>query len=233
MLEAIRHIDLHSDIRSRLEDFIRDRGLGPGDQLPSEHELVRAMGVSRSALREALRSLEALGVVEARHGKGRFLNGFNFDTIGATLGYLLVLDASRAAELLEIRCALEVAFLPEAAARLTPEDIEELRGVVARMRARRLAGATTRSEEVAFHTALFRRVPNALLKELLVLFWELIGRLRASGALPPSRAHNIPDMHAEIVERVAARDFPAAVEVLSRHFSDLAERLRQISRPSD
>lgn len=228
VLETVRQLDLHADIRARLEQFIKERGLGPGDRLPSEHEFVRALGVSRSALREALRSFEALGIIEARHGKGRYLNGFSFGTVGATLGYLLVLDVSRAAELLEIRRALEVAFLPEAAARLTPEDIEELREIVATMRRRRQDGTTVQSDEVAFHTTLFGRSPNTLLQEFLALFWDLLGKVRATGALSPPRAHNVIDLHAEIVDRLAAGDVAAAVKVLHAHFDDLAERLSAI-----
>lgn len=228
MPPPIRRLDLHADIRARLHGFIAERRLVPGDRLPSEHELVRALDVSRSALREALRSLEALGVIEARHGTGRFLNGFSLDTVGASLGYLLVLDIARSGELLEIRRALEVAFLPGAAAHLLPEDLNALRGIVATMRAKRDLGQETVAEESRFHATLFGRVDNDLLKELLALFWDLMGRVHASGLLPPSRAREMPDMHGQIVELIAAGSIEPAVAVLHAHFEDLAERLREL-----
>jgi len=225
MIEAIHQIDLHADIRSRLERFIRERGLGPGDRLPSEHELVRDLHVSRNALREALRSLEALGLIKAEHGRGRYLNGFSFETLATGLGYLLVLDITRAAELMEIRRTLEAAFLPTAARRLDEGDITRLREVVAAMREKSADGTTTSTEERAFHTTLFSRADNRLLKELLTLFWDLIDRVTESGRLPPSRAHDMIDMHQAIVDHIAAAQYDEAAAVLDAHFDDLAHRL--------
>ncbi len=230
MLETINQTDLHADIQSRLENFIQDHGLGPGDRLPSEHKLSGALRVSRSALREALRSLEALGLIKVEHGRGRFLNEFSLETLGVSLGHLLLVDVSRAAEMLEIRRVLEVGFLPAAARQLQQDDIDALRGIVARMRRKRVDGTTNIDDERAFHSTLFQRIDNELLKELLVIFWNLVDRITARGLLPPSHAGHMVDMHAAVVEHIALGELDDAAGVLSEHFEDLSERLAQASR---
>src|SRR5438552_16584796 len=97
-------------VERRLRDFIVNNKLVPGYKLPSESELSSELGVSRTAIREGFKSLEAVGVINARHGKGRFVSKFDSRAIADNLAISLTLDRPSLQEVLEIRKALETGF---------------------------------------------------------------------------------------------------------------------------
>lgn len=227
MLEHLTQVDVHEQIREQLKAYIASTGLQPGDRLPSEHQLVKTLGVSRNALREAFRSLEALGMIEARHGKGRFLRHFDFDLLTDNLAFSLVLDRTSMSELLSVRRVLEVGFLPEAIRALTDDDLARLNEIVATMRAKTRGGETYSAEDAAFHQTLFHRVDNELLAKLLAIFWRLLRSVDKSGVLPPARSSHIVEYHADIVAAIERGEVTEAQRLLDEHFDDLAERIRQ------
>lgn len=228
MSEQPIQVDVHDKVREQLKKYIIDVGLQPSDRLPSEHQLVKTLGVSRSALREVLRSFEALGLIEAQQGKGRYLRQFDFEPLADNLAYSLILDKTSMSELLAVRRILEVGFLPQAIDMLQEEDIEQLRAIVKGMRSKTRGGETYSADEAAFHRTLFRGVENDLLQKLLVIFWELLQHVSNSGALLPAQSPHIVEYHARIVEVIRRRDVREAQRLLDEHFDDLAYRIRQV-----
>lgn len=227
MLNQLVQADIHQRIQEQLKAYITDVGLRPGDRLPSEHQLVKALGVSRNALREGLRSLEALGILEAKHGKGRYLRHFDFGLLTDNLAYSLVLDKTSMRELLEVRRVLEVGFLPQVIASIEEQDLKCLKKIVKGMRSKTKGGETYSADERLFHRTLFCRVENELLHKLLVIFWELLQHIHTSGALPPAQSSKIVDYHALIVDSVEAGDVREAQRLLAEHFNDLAYRIQK------
>ena len=122
-------------IVEQVVDLISRDVLKPGDRLPSERELCKRLGVGRSSLREALRSLAVMGIIDGRVGDGTFVSNSNKRYLEKTLQWGLLLDRKRVQDLIETRLMLEsqTAFL--AAQRVTPENIktieETLRGMEA------------------------------------------------------------------------------------------------------
>ena len=100
---------LNRVIQDQIKQYITDNRLGAGDLLPPEGQLATDLGVSRGSVREAVKALESLGIVEVRHGDGVRVRAFNFDSVFDLLSYGLVFDPVRAAEVLQIRVWLEVA----------------------------------------------------------------------------------------------------------------------------
>jgi GntR family transcriptional repressor for pyruvate dehydrogenase complex len=78
--DAVPRVSVHDEIRDQLRRFIRDSGLEPGDRLPGEAAIALQLGVGRPAVREALRSLEAVGAIATRKGIGRFVGRFEPET---------------------------------------------------------------------------------------------------------------------------------------------------------
>src|ERR1700756_1421895 len=113
-------------VEQQLRDYIINNTLEPGHKLPSESELANQIGVSRTAIREGFKSLEAVGVIETHHGKGRFVGRFDSGAMADNLAISLTIDRASLREILEIRKALETVFLGPAAALLDPADFEEL-----------------------------------------------------------------------------------------------------------
>jgi DNA-binding FadR family transcriptional regulator len=232
MLQPLRTPPLHDAIRRQLKQYIIDRGLRPGDRLPTEEQISHEIGVSRNVVREALRALESIGMIEARRGDGRFVRQFSFDAILDNLAYAIYFDRHSFDELMEVRGELETAFVGRALRSLEESDVEALAEIVGAMRQKAAEGSAFLPEDTAFHARIFWRLGNQLLLRLLDIFWKVSSALQSSGhLLPPNirTLNEVCDHHARIAEALARRDERAARDALEYHFAyartELATRL--------
>lgn len=111
MLEAVGRTKLRDLVAKQLKQFILDSGLKPGDRLPTETELASTFGVSRLSLREATKSLEYLGIVEAKPGRGLFVGSVNLDHVAECVGFHPSLQTAPPLELIGARVVLETGTL--------------------------------------------------------------------------------------------------------------------------
>lgn len=230
MLAELQRQPTHGAVQERVMAYILEEGLKPGDALPSENHLAKSLGVSRTAVREAMRGLEATGIIETRHGVGRRVKSFAFGHIADHLAYALTVDIGSILDLLDVRRALEVAFLPAAVEVVTAEQLAALDRAVADMRARVATGEPFGAVDMDFHRELFRGVENRVLQELLTTFWRLFLGVEEKGGLPPGDQVHTTELHAAIVDAVRARDVARAREVMDEHFRDVERRLGHTRR---
>jgi DNA-binding FadR family transcriptional regulator len=217
-------------IQERIKRFVIDEGYRPGDPLPSEGELARALGVSRAALREAIKALQPLGIIETRHGTGTFVGRFSLDSLVHGLAFSISIDLDQnlrtVRELLELRETLETAFVARVAAVRTAEQLDELGRLVATMDERAARGEIFPEEDRAFHEAIYRPLGNVLLVKLLQAFWDIYFLVRdqfVGGAYSP--VTTAAD-HRRILDALAARDAAAAAAAMVDHFQDIQRRLK-------
>jgi len=102
---------LHVSVQESLRAYVHDNGLAPGTLLPAEGELAAQLGVSRNSLREGIKALESLGILETRRGIGVFVKAFSFEPLLANLAYGLGGALREVEEVLEIRRVLEVGLI--------------------------------------------------------------------------------------------------------------------------
>lgn len=231
VLEKIPKSSAHDTIRVQLKEFIMRAELRPGDKLPSESELAHRLQVSRAAIRESLRSLEAVGIIRVEHGRGRYLRQLDMSAITDTLAYALVLDVRSLEDLLAVRRVLEVGFLQYAVARLTDEDLTALRSIVQAMTTSTAEGRPIAADDMSFHRTLYRKTNNDVLMKILDAFWDLFFHLRDRGALAPGPNEETASFHAQILSAIEAADIGTAKEVLAAHFDDVGEQLAHINSP--
>ena len=186
-IEPLAQANMNETIQSRLMRYISEGKMKAGDRLPSQAVLARALGVSLVALREAMRAMEALGIIKARAGSGWYVSEFSFEPMARGLAYTFVLNDLSFTDLLEIRIRLECSYLPEAISKLTPEDLETLEGAVAEMERMAALGQEFDAPDRAFHMRLFAgKVKNQLFARVLELFWAFYPQLPPpTGALSP------------------------------------------------
>jgi DNA-binding FadR family transcriptional regulator len=218
--------------QARLRDYIREHDLVPGDRLPSEAVLAAELGVSRPSLREATRSLQTLGVIEAQPGNGLFVAQFSFRPIIEQLPYGLA-DSTRAIdEILTAREAMEVGLMPAVARAADHETLERCAEIAREMIATEERGEDFLDLDAEFHRTLYRGLRNPLVDNLIELFWQLFGELfhRAGTAMPggPSRDRGV--VHLRVVEALQARDGDLAIRRMREHFEDLRRRADLIAR---
>jgi DNA-binding FadR family transcriptional regulator len=220
---------LHESAQEQIKEYILARGLKGGDALQTEGRLAQALGISRTSVREAVKALESLGILEARPGVGLFVRTFSFDPIVDNLGYSLAFDGHRLAELLAVRKHLEAGFVEDVAGRATPTQLRVLRSVVDRMGERvALETQTTdfQEEDRFFHRTLYGGLGNELLLKLLDVFWTTYRRLRDQARVEAVDPVRTWEDHRRIVEALERRDGAAARAAMVRHFAGVEGRLR-------
>ncbi len=216
---------LHQAIQDRIKRFIIDHEYQPGDLMPSETELMRTLGISRGSLREAMKALQTLGVIETRHGHGTYVGRFSLDHLvdGLTFRIRSERDQSLHAvrELLELREILESSLVARVARRLSDDDFLTLNDLVSQMEARGARGEMFSYEDRAFHRALYRPLNNTLVVQLLEAFWDIFYVVRVE--LPGTAPH--PELtarhHRQILEALMAGDAVAASTAMTEHFTGI------------
>lgn len=241
-LAAARGRPTLEDLQQGITDLILARGLRVGDPVPPESELRTVFGVSRNSLREALKMLQAVGVVEIRHGYGTFVAGHPLAALGRTLEFRarLSLQGSGVAaqELVDVREALECGLVGRAIQAMDAPRLERLEAIVSAMEARAERQETVRFEDKEFHRVLFEPIDNAILAELLTTFWQVYSGIHQSVETPSGETtEHVTDTaaaHRDILKAVKAGDSAKASELLSGHFVGirrLIERATVDGRP--
>jgi DNA-binding FadR family transcriptional regulator len=215
-IEPLVAANTNQGIQDRLMRYIGDRKLKAGDRMPSQAVLAQALGVSLVTLREAMRAMEALGIIEARAGSGWYVCNFSFASVARGLAYTFDLNQESFADLTEIRIRLECSYLPEAMRYLNQEDLDALEASVTEMEQLAAAGQEFDAPDRAFHMRLFSsKVQNRLFSRVMELFWAFYPQL-AAPAWRTERAVLVEDAarHRLILEALCAGDTGLAVQRL-------------------
>ncbi|NYD78729.1 FadR/GntR family transcriptional regulator [Arthrobacter cupressi] len=216
-------------LQSDIMDLILERELEAGDPLPTENELAASLGVGRNTLRESLKVLQAMGVIEIRHGFGMFVAPSNFDAFADGLVFRgrlsLRQNGEDALQLLGIRQALETGLLPAAVAAATPGHLERLAEAVEHLEQLAQAGEHSAAADAEFHRRLFEPLGNELLQQLLGVFGKVHRRIQLEAGPATDDAAAVAALHRKIYDAVAAGDAAAAAGLLASRFEELRGRI--------
>jgi GntR family transcriptional repressor for pyruvate dehydrogenase complex len=229
-LSSLQSQSLKERVLAELRRAIEQGRLQPGDQLPSERELSEQLSVSRSTVREAIQLLEALGVVEVRHGSGTFVRARpDADTVRLEWREWTRHHSSRVHQLLEVRVGLEAFAAELAALRSTPAQLDQLESSLEEMANIVAAGDIPMlvQIDVGFHSNLYRATGNAPLVELLDEIGRRLLRERAATWDRPGRPQRSLEQHRAIVEAIRAGNPLAARQALVAHLRSIEEELEQ------
>ena len=223
-------------IVEQIRGLIRSEKLRPGDRLPSERDLGERMGVSRVTIREAMRVLEASGLIEIRVGArgGAVVTSPSSTKIGTGLADLISLSPLTAAEVTEARQVFEVGIIPIVVERATEEDIKELREMVSQHQAALRHGEYGMPMSAAFHVRVAACTHNAAIEMLVHSFHgPLLMSLREAQVAAPLMGHRGTNEHRDFVEAVANRDVERAEEIMRTHLSRTARRVARVKATRD
>lgn len=165
-------------VQDELRSYIIDNRMQPGDRLPSEMALATRLGVSRNVVREAIKGLEALGLVEVRVGLGVFVKAADLDDFLTNFAYGLLFDGQSVLELYEIRQRLELSYAREAARQLSEESLHEMERLLAEMEAEFKEDKEFILQDLALHRTLFHNVGNGTLLKLFDIFGTIYAGTR-------------------------------------------------------
>jgi DNA-binding FadR family transcriptional regulator len=216
-------------VEQQIREYIVGSKLMPGHRLPSENELSAKLGVSRSAIREGLKALEAVGVITTHQGKGSFVSEFDSTAIADNLAISLRFDRPSVRDILEVRKALETGFLSQVAPRLTTDDFQALEMVVDRMRQKLKKSKTFLLEDMEFHRLLYRKLNNRVLLNILEMFWKLFGQIEEGSRHSLRQLSESVNQHQAILVALKKGDVTHAEHLLKLHFRDAERRISEAS----
>ncbi|WP_231712030.1 FadR/GntR family transcriptional regulator [Arthrobacter sp. zg-Y820] len=219
-------------LQNDIMELILDSKLEAGSPLPTEAELCSALGVGRNTLRESLKVLQALGVVEIRHGYGMFVAPTNFDALTAGLSFRgrlsLRQQGKEALELVDVRQTLESGLIGQAMSLMTPAHLARIEETVREMESLADQGQALAAVDSEFHRQLFEPLDNELLTHLLSVFWDVYSRIHAEAGMKAGSLHATAQMHREIFEAVSAGDRTLASERINNHFDGIREAIHDM-----
>lgn len=208
--------------------LIRDGHLSAGDRLPSERELGERFGVSRVTVREALRGLEANGLVTIRVGArgGAFVTAPSSARVGEGIADLLSLSAVTAAEVTEARRVFEIGIVPLVCERADDNDIAELLEICDRAEAALAEENYPVELSAEFHVRVARASHNKAIEMLAESFQEpMIMSLRKAQDRDPQVGIVGTKEHRKFIQAVRKRDVAAAEAVMAAHLARTADRV--------
>jgi len=208
-------------VEDLLQAYIIDHGFRPGDRLPTEAAFCDELGVSRNAIREAMRSLQSLGILEIRHGYGAYLSDVSLPRLADGLafwGKLLSREGDHVLRrIAEVRSMIETSLVSQVVGKLSEGDFAELHDCL-----QQIEDASTHDERAydadrRFHEILYRPLDNWVLTGFLRALWDSTREL--AGARPPVHDPTLtPDLHRKILAALEAEDAEAATHAMHEHF---------------
>jgi GntR family transcriptional repressor for pyruvate dehydrogenase complex len=234
MFAPVRRLqgNLSTRIAEQIQDLIARRRLKEGDRLPSEAELARLLRVSRPSLREALKTLAAVGLLEIRHGQGTFVTDGNVARAldRATSAWFEGSGTGR--YLLEMRQLLEPPAAAWAAERATPEERAALAEIVSRMRAVRPDDPdlveTLQRLDTELHHRIAETTHNPVLVRMMRSLLDLLSESRKRSLRIPGQGLKSVRFHSAIARAIARQDPRGAARAMREHLEDV---LRAVTRP--
>ena len=220
-LEPVRKTKVYAEVAAQIHRLIADGRLKPGDRLPPERELAEVFGVSRTSVRDAIRVLETRGLVEPRHGEGTVVKRIPIDVIVGPLADALSSSKDLTADLFDMRKMLEPPLARAAAFRATEDDVRALEEIVARQRARVLAGQIAVDEDHAFHYRIATAAKNQVLLRTMDVLMDLLRESRVRSLQGPGRAEISLEGHRRILDAIRRRDPEGAAERMRAHIEEI------------
>ena len=216
-LRAIEKTSVKDQTLEQLKQYILSGAVGLGERLPSERALADALGVGRYSVREALKVLEAVGLLQSRVGDGTFLATNTGASFGRILGLSLATWGGAMMEILDARMMIEAEAARAAADRATPAELKQIERELHAMSAAADVRAYLRAD-MRFHRCIGTASHNAIISQFVDNLADLLEEV-----MQESRSDSLPTQaegggtHQEIFDAIASHDADAAGELMRSH----------------
>tara|TARA_B000000460_G_scaffold215010_1_gene164028 strand:- start:91 stop:897 length:807 start_codon:yes stop_codon:yes gene_type:complete len=217
--QAAKGRRLYEDIVQEFSSLIRQGVLKPGERLPSERVLADQLQVSRSSVREALRSLELQGLVISKRGSGTFINTDNLESMVALLASTLTSGADTLKHIFEMRHMLEPQIAALAAQRANKQEVAELESILEEQVKEIADGGTGVDSDTAFHFAMASATHNSALVKVISAVEDILRRSRNQSLQEPGRPQRSLASHREILGMIHSGDAAGARRAMEYHLT--------------
>lgn len=220
--EIIRRNKVYEGVARQIERLILKK-LRPGDKLPSERELAETLAVSRSSIRDAIRSLELMGMVEPRQGAGTMVREISSQSVANPLLNALKRREEMISELLDFRKILEPPLAARAATHASSDEISEMEDILGRQEQKLRDGEGTIGEDSEFHYAVAMASGNSVVLKVLDILMDLLRDTRERTLQVEGRPQKSLAGHRRILAAIKRHDAESAKAAMRRHIEDVEE----------
>ena len=222
MFSPVKTSKVYEQVIEQIKTMVQEGKLKRGERLPSERELVDMLNVSRTSIREAIRSLEVIGFIECRHGEGNFIKKDNQDTLLQPLSLMLLLKEYKPKDVLELRKILEVESVAIAAKKIGFAQLRELGAIKQILKTTKDIEVNARMDK-EFHIKIARVSGNALTENLLSAINTLIDSFvktpRGEFLLLDKQHEILGVQHQKIYDSLEKNDVAMAKKAMSEHLN--------------
>lgn len=214
MLTGIKRTPLQSEIIKYIQDYIKQEGLVPGDKLPSQASLIEMMGVSRTSLREAIKTLEAKNILEVKNGKGIFVR----DTSDSVLLSQIEFSKEKECflEMLEARKILEKEIVRLVVKNVTDEELDKIGEVLSVIMEKYHRGEKQNKEDKQFHYMVYECSHNRVMHQLIQSISSMLDQCWNFPLDMESPFTETMPLHVDFYNALRARDVKKAQETSER-----------------
>jgi GntR family transcriptional repressor for pyruvate dehydrogenase complex len=240
MFKPIQPKTASSSVADQIKEMILQGHLQPGDRLPSERDFAETFGVSRATIREALRSLSAIGMISIRQGDGSFVEQFKIEGLLEPLATLFQLDGAEdeLESFSEVREILEVEMVALAAERASETDIENINRALEAMVEEVRSGGIGDVADADFHLAIAKSCKNPLLVKLMEVVANLMKctyqASRKQLFLDQKSLAEIYNTHHDVLKAIETRNPKEAKKRMRNHLRQVNQKLKELkSQPRE
>lgn len=194
MFTPIKNTKVYEQVINQIKTMIQDGTLKRGDKLPSERDLVEQLGVSRASIREALRVLEIVGLVECKQGEGNFIRSTFQDSLFEPLSIMFMLNECKLEEIFDLRKVMEIETAALAAKEVTDNELREMRDLINEMKL-----SEDEDERVKLDRNFHYKIAQASRNFLIVSILNTVSTLMDS-FIKDARRNIINNQHKDIID---------------------------------
>ena len=216
-IEQLKRKKLFEEVVKQLQGLIKDGTLKPGDKLPSESQLALQFNVSRTAIREALRSLELMGFIESKAGEGTHVRQATMNNVMDPFFSVLSLDTKLIFEMFEVRNVLEVEIARLAAKRITPEQIKKIERILEKEEEEIEMGVSGLNSDDMFHAELAIATDNQVFIDITNMLAGLLSSARGATLDIPGHNEKALVAHRKIFEAIRNSNEKEAANAMREH----------------
>lgn len=221
------------EVTEQIKNLILRDGLSSGDPLPTESELCAELGASRSSVREAVKRLSALDIVEVRHGHGTYVGRLSLNALVESLTFRGRLssgdDFATLSELVTVRKVLEQGLGDAVIRNYDDEQHRALAALVSQMEEAAEEGESFVEEDRAFHLMLLGPLDNQLVTQLTGAFWDVQAVVAPLLLTTEQDARETAAAHRAIIDAAHRRDLPGFVAAVAEHYAPILNHLEQMA----
>lgn len=218
--EAIRKNKVHEEVAKQIERLIL-KELNPGDKLPAERELAEMLGVSRSSIRDAIRRLELMGLVQPRQGAGTVVQEISAEALVTPLSSVIANKRQLVSELLDFRTMLEPPLAARAAKHASASQIAEMEAILRRQDKKVRQGEAAIEEDTEFHYSIAMASGNSVVLKVLDVVMDMLRETRARSLQIGGRPQKSFAGHRRILAAIKRGDAEAAEVAMRQHIEDV------------